>query len=349
MKNNTLKILFISLFISISTAIWASDDGRIDNKIDEKIKEEKLPDLPTIFTVTDEHNIIDNLKIIRLDPSDQTSIDSAKELIAKVFDKNAVKTFEDAVKGKPYKEEEVNKKIYKSEFMVVIDKAKNNRVAGIVGLSFLEEDYKDAVWGDWFAVDETYRGKGIGTELSLMAFLKAYKLEKKKLRLYTEDAEFEKNANKLYELVKIKVIKKEPVILEDGTKCNRLWREIDLDETRTLTNPIYQLVSLYAKTILPAFRGKKDVAKKAERLLESIYNGVQDGSKRLSIVKEFVKVENLKKVKDLVSLDNLKKVKAMVTMDNLKKLGSGIINKFKKDPPPTIPTSSTTTTTMTTL
>ena len=101
----------------------------------------------------------------------------------------------------------------------------NREAAGICGLSYFLEDYSDTIWGDWYGGSPSYSGRGLGASIALFCLEKAMALEKKYICIMTEDMPLKTNANKFYDLVDIKVAKKEDLQHNGIHTATQLWRQ----------------------------------------------------------------------------------------------------------------------------
>lgn len=114
-----------------------------------------------------------------------------------------------------------NNKLSSLEYFLVVDES-TYKITGATGLYAHNDEPKDLVWLGWFYIDPKERGKGLG-QLTLEWTVKRAK-EKgfKKLRLWTTEDPNETAAQKLYEKLGFKIIKKEK---KNDQKYLVLYRE----------------------------------------------------------------------------------------------------------------------------
>lgn len=101
-----------------------------------------------------------------------------------------------------------------------------DKVAGVIGLMELDEDYKEAYWVNWYCVAPAYRGKGYGRSLLEFAIAQSRSHGKKLLRVWTSDSDNEKGAQYLYQKMNFNVTMMEA--MEDGEGTHKIYREFIL-------------------------------------------------------------------------------------------------------------------------
>ena len=161
-------------------------------------------------------------------PVDQHNLHKAQDLLKEIFpDESAHFEISFSALKKAYHEHETMQFILQSEFWLVVNTTNgvNREAAGICGLSYFLEDYSDTIWGDWYGGSPLYSGRGLGASIALFCLEKAMALEKKYICIMTEDMPLKKNANKFYDLVGIKVVKKEDLQHNGIHTATRLWRQ----------------------------------------------------------------------------------------------------------------------------
>lgn len=174
---------------------------------------------PTLRSDSDwNRKILRGFKIV---PVDMSNVDKAQELLRTIFP-NETAHFEITFVAlkKPYYEHETMKIILRSESWLVVTDNDSEEAVAILGLSYFLDDYKEAIWGDWYGVSPSYRKIGLGAATSLFCLEKGILSNKKFLRLMTEDLEEANNANKFYDYMGIEIVHEEKL-----SSCTRIWRQ----------------------------------------------------------------------------------------------------------------------------
>lgn len=112
---------------------------------------------------------------------------------------------------------------YWKYFYVRNDKGEVVAITGLYNES--DKHSEDEVWLGWYGVAPEYRGRGIGTEVLMWTVQKAKELEYKKFRLWTTTDNGEKEAQKLYEKVGLKIYDRKK---HESGEYEILYRELDL-------------------------------------------------------------------------------------------------------------------------
>lgn len=176
-----------------------------------------------------------NSEQLKIEPLDRDNIDAALKLVntefppeeqgSEVADSGFIASL-DPEKNKDWLEMAEIRKDIRYWVAEVYDK-----VVGTTGLySYDRPDEKDAAWIGWTAVDPEVRGKGIGSALYEKVIAEAIAAGKKYLRVYVSDYPAELEANRKYEKLGFKVIKREPYSYRGRDDLElRTW-ELDLQE-----------------------------------------------------------------------------------------------------------------------
>ncbi len=167
------------------------------------------------------------MKII---PLSKKNISEAIDLILRVFPESRVQDEDFAPRWfKASLSPKENKKLYSSfgvkylKYWVVIDKD-TKKIIGITGVYSLEKDEEEAFWLAWTCVHPNFRGMGVGKMLMEYIIRKAKDKKRKYLRLYTSTNPNEAVAQKMYDKMGFKIIKR-----ENKGKYERIYKELKLN------------------------------------------------------------------------------------------------------------------------
>lgn len=177
---------------------------------------------PTILQPSDEgREILEGFNVYKVT---KANLDATQELLREIFpDETAHFDVTFAALDKPLLCNDEHKVIARMEQWLIVEKV-SGKAAATVGFYYKEEDVEDALWGSWYGVSPQYQRRGLGLAMILFGSRRALSCNKKYFRLYTEDMEEEVAANRIYELLGIKVYEEEA--LKSGTK--RLWRQVQI-------------------------------------------------------------------------------------------------------------------------
>lgn len=154
---------------------------------------------------------------------------STKKLVDRVFkeeageDLGAAEEIKQALEGLEYTEKETKRTVTNSRYWVAVDENTED-VGGIVGLYRYKDD-QQAEWLNWFAVDPSFRGIGLGGKLLDSAIAEAKKTGRPYLRLFTDDEPYEVAAQKLYESRGLVEVGREK---HQNSEYHRIFRELKL-------------------------------------------------------------------------------------------------------------------------